>query len=90
MHNFPIYRNKFKQFDEILKACNGRYIDPRPHDCVDEYGDIRASFSFEESADATDFNNRWRTVTTDIIEKKRLRLKDKIKNYFKSIISFAS
>ena len=70
--NTPIPKGKLGQFDEILKACGGRYL-RNPQEAPDKWGHWRVSYEYEDIHAANEHNRRWEAVTTDIREEVRLQ-----------------
>jgi hypothetical protein len=66
-HNTPIPAGKLGQFDEILKACGGRYL-CNPLEAPDKWGYWRVSYEYDSIEDANEHNRRWNRVTTEIRE----------------------
>ena len=67
-HNTPIPKGKLRIFDEILKACGGRYL-RNPIESPDKWGHWRVSYEYDDIHAANEHNRRWRNVTEDCIEK---------------------
>ncbi len=69
--NTPIPAGKLQQFDEILKACGGRYL-ANPREAPDQWGKWRVSYEYDDIEAANEHERRWRRATTDIKETRRL------------------
>ena len=81
-HNEPIPDGKLKQFDELLKACNGRYLG-NPYETHDQWGRYRASFEFDLSEDSNKFGRLWGAMNTPIVEIRKDQLWRRILRRFK-------
>ena len=64
VRNDPIPKNRLQQFDEILKATGGRYVD-NPRDCGDVY---RVDY---DPGDYKKMCELWRRATTEVVEVRR-------------------
>jgi len=67
VHNEPIPDGKLGQFDEILKLCGGRYLQ-NPIEAPDQYGRYRVSYQYDNMAGATQHEEKWKRITSDIRE----------------------
>lgn len=70
-YNEPIPRGKLGQFDEILKACGGRYL-RNPEEAPDRWGHWRVSYEYDDISSANEHGRRWAVATTDIRETMRV------------------
>lgn len=66
-YNKPIPDGKLGQFDEILKACGGRYLS-NPVEAPSQWGRWRVSYEYDDIHAANEHNRRWQRITTDIRE----------------------
>jgi hypothetical protein len=67
VHNEPIPFGKLMDFDEILKACGGRYLS-NPVVSPDQYGHYRVSYEYDDADAHNEHQRRWRQVTQDMRE----------------------
>lgn len=77
----PIPCGKLKQFDEILKACGGRYL-CNPEESPDRWGYWRVSFEYEDVESANEHYRRWYRVLKPVVER---RAKKSIAYYVKKL-----
>lgn len=85
-YNTPIPLGKLKQFDEILKACGGRYL-RNPEEAPDQHGHWRVSYEYDNIEDANEHNRRFDRAINPIVEiSKRPRLISRILNTIKNAI----
>lgn len=61
----PIHPNKLNQFNEILKACGGRYIS---NPTKDKDGNWRVSYEYDDINAANEHSRRWLQLNTEIQE----------------------
>jgi hypothetical protein len=71
-YNEPIPDGKLGQFDEILKACGGRYLSNPVETPPSRWGRWRVSYEYNDIEAANEHSRRWQRVTTDIKESIRL------------------
>jgi hypothetical protein len=80
--NVPIPKGKLQQFDEILKACGGRYLS-NPRRCPDQWGEYRVDYEYANIEASIEHERRWRKVTEDLKERVRTP-------WWRKLLSFAN
>ena len=69
-YNEPIPKGKLQQFDEILKACGGRYIS-NPRESPDHWGHWRVSYEYDDMLQYIKHTDLWNQMNRSVIEKTR-------------------